>query len=60
MKRHRYRPSAERKTIDARWKRDRRGHWRHQTEEVSEVEFCHRACREPAGFHKGGRLAARG
>lgn len=58
MKQHRYRPSAARKVLDARWIRDRRGHWRHQIEEVSEVEFCHRACREPAGFKKGARVYA--
>lgn len=52
----RFRPSAARKVIDSRWKRDRRGHWRHVEEEVSEVEFCHRARREPTGFHKGARL----
>lgn len=52
----RYRPSAARKTLDARWKRDKRGQWRHEIEEVSEVEFCHRATRENPHFHKGARV----
>lgn len=55
MKKHRYRPSAERKMIDARWVRDKRGHWRHVIEEVTEVEYCHRSTREKPGFHKGAR-----
>jgi hypothetical protein len=58
MKKHHFRPSAERKVPDARWTRNHRGQWRHETEEVSEVEFCHRATRERSGFHKGARLRA--
>jgi hypothetical protein len=51
----RYRPSAARKLVDHRWVRDKRGNWRHETEEVHEVEFCHRCIREKPGFHKGAR-----
>lgn len=55
MKKHRYRPSAERKLLDSRWVKNKRGQWRHETEEVSEVAFCHNATREQPGFHKGAR-----
>ena len=55
----RHRPSPDRKVIDERWHKDKRGAWRHKAEEVSEVAFCHRATREPEGFHKGARVKAR-
>ena len=52
----RYRPSAERKVILSRWTKDKRGGWRHTSEEVSEVAYCHETTREKPGFHKGARL----
>lgn len=55
----RHRPSTDRKTIDARWRKDKRGQWRHETTEVSEFGFCERATKEPTGFHKGARLRSR-
>lgn len=58
MKKHRFRPSPDRKVTYPHWKRDRRGNWRHEFEEVSEVGYCQRVCREPPGFHKGARTAA--
>jgi hypothetical protein len=53
----RYRPSAERQVECSKWVK-KNGQWRHETEGVSEVEFCHRATREKPGFHKGARVRA--
>lgn len=53
----RHRPSDSRQVEDARWQRDKRGNWRHKVELVSEVEFCHRATREPDGFFNGARIS---
>ncbi len=58
MKKHRFRPAADRKANFQWWEKDKRGNPRHHGEEVSEVEYCHRATRERPGFHKGARLRA--
>lgn len=53
---HRFRPSAARMVQHERFVRDRRGIFRLQSFEESEVAYCHRVCREPAGFAKGARV----
>ena len=55
----RYRPSADRKTEDSRWRKDKRGNWRYEHTQVSEVAFCQRATHEPEGFVNGARVARR-